>query len=564
MHDVDELEADNKRERLLAPSSTPLPARLRRTLFWRTVPLLAVGYGFCFVDRSNLAFGELKMRSDPKLNLTTTDFALSAGIFFAGYATMQVPALHCIERIGARRVVSALLVIWGLLGSACGLIQNTTQLCALRFALGLAEAGYYPGVLYHFTTWLPDEMLGIASAAFTMTGAGVGIVVGNLSSGAILSAKALDGLLGLAAWRWLFLLQGFPAVLVGFAVYTLLSDSPRSATWLSDEQRAALLARLASSHDAVGATADDVAEPVREQPASAIAAINHHVATAMPAEGATSAAEPLPPPAAPPPLPLLIAVYRTLRRRVTYVMIGYYFGNASGAYVLIFFLPLLLSELLPSWTPFTISCLVAFPSLLGVVVAVSSAAWVDSAPSKHARLRRRLGMMVCGSAIHLTLGISAGLAMLRASSPALSSAGRKSCSVLSLVLLSLAVPVGSVGNGPFWATHHELQPNALKATSIAVINAMGNLGGFAGPFVLGALKTTLGPPCPPARVDGGHELSPHHHGCVSQWAWGMVLTFGATQALSLMTCALLIRISGAARRAPGAGSSGGDGAAGSS
>ena len=166
----------NKREPLLAaPSSAPpLPTAFRRRIFFATVPILACGYAFCFVDRSNISFAELKMRHDPTLNLTTTDFAIAAGIFFAGYGVMQVPACHIVQVVGARRVLSTLLVAWGLLACLQSAIRTTEQLCWLRFALGLAEAGYYPGVIWYLTTWLPDDMLSIGTATFTMCGAGTG------------------------------------------------------------------------------------------------------------------------------------------------------------------------------------------------------------------------------------------------------------------------------------------------------------------------------------------------------------------------------------------------------
>lgn len=126
-------------------SPAPLPGSLRRQLLCRLVPLIALGYAFCNVDRSNIALAELKMRYDPTLNMTTIDYGIGSGIFFAGYGAMQLPALQLIQHVGPRPVIGTLLISWGLLGSAIGAITSVGQLYALRFALGLTEAGYYPG-----------------------------------------------------------------------------------------------------------------------------------------------------------------------------------------------------------------------------------------------------------------------------------------------------------------------------------------------------------------------------------------------------------------------------------
>ena len=150
--------------------SEPLPPLLTRRLLLRLLPLVGAGYAFCFVDRANIAFAELNMRNDPSLNMTVTDFSVGAGIFFAGYSSMQLPALHIIQHFGAARVMAVLLIAWGTFGSAIGAITSLGQLYLLRFLLGVAEAGYYPGALFFLSNWLPDELTGTAAAVFTMIG----------------------------------------------------------------------------------------------------------------------------------------------------------------------------------------------------------------------------------------------------------------------------------------------------------------------------------------------------------------------------------------------------------
>ena len=172
----------NERERaavrqapLLTASSKPLPERLRRKLLVRLVPFVALGYALCFIDRSNISFAELSMRNDTELHLSDADFGLSSGLFFVGYALAQVPALHIAQLVGARYVFTVLLLLWGGVSTSLCLISSTTQLCVLRFLLGLVEAGYYPLMVYYLSTWFPDEWLGAATGFTTMTGISFGL-----------------------------------------------------------------------------------------------------------------------------------------------------------------------------------------------------------------------------------------------------------------------------------------------------------------------------------------------------------------------------------------------------
>ena len=279
--------------------------------------------------RSNIEFAELKMRYDPTLNLTASDFSVGAGIFFAGYGLMQLPSLQIIQQVGARRMLGALLIIWGCFGSAIGAVANKFQLYALRFCLGLAEAGYYPGVLYYLSLWCPDELIGFASTLFTMLGATSGISLGNLTAGYILSSKALDGLLGLPVWRWLFFIQGPPAIVIGLLMQLLQPDSPATARWLTPEQRRHITAKLSS----------------RSAPSpSAAAATIVHTADAHEDHSPSTSSPAL----APAPVPLRTAARRLVLRPLTWFFAAVHFGNCCIVYVSVFFQPLMLSELCPA------------------------------------------------------------------------------------------------------------------------------------------------------------------------------------------------------------------------
>ena len=296
----------------------PLPQKLQRSILARLLPLLCIGYCFCFVDRSNIAFAELKMRKDPTLNLTVIDFSVGAGIFFAGYGLMQVPSLQIVQYVGARPVLGALLIIWGCFGSAIGAIASKFQLYVLRFSLGLAEAGYYPGALYYLSLWCPDELIGFASTLFTMLGATSGISLGNLTAGYILSSKALDGFHGLPIWRWLFFIQGPPAILIGFLMLLLQPDTPVTARWLTTEERRHLLAKLAGRSAPSPSTA--AATAAAQNPSAAHNGFPPPSTTSPPLTSAAAS----PPPA---PVPLLKATRRLVLRPMTWFFAAIHFGN---------------------------------------------------------------------------------------------------------------------------------------------------------------------------------------------------------------------------------------------
>ena len=206
-----------------------LPEALFWRVAWRVIPLPWLGYVLNIVDRTNLGYAQLQMGHD--IGLSARDFGFASGIFFVAYATMQVPANHLIgdPSVGAARVLAASMVLWGASAAATSCIQTPSQLYALRFALGVSESAFFPGVLLYLTRWFPEATSGRAMAWFA-SAASVGGMIASAGSGALLSG--LDGVLGVRGWRWLLVIEGLPTILLGLVTFALLDERPQDATWL--------------------------------------------------------------------------------------------------------------------------------------------------------------------------------------------------------------------------------------------------------------------------------------------------------------------------------------------
>jgi len=195
------------------------------------IPFMGLLFVVSFIDRTNAGFAALTMNKD--LGFSPTVFGFGAGAFFVGYALFMVPANVILERIGARRWVFCILALWGLLSASNALVQSPTSFYALRFLLGVAEAGFAPGMFLYLTYWFPRVHLARVTANF-MVAMPLSFVVGGPLSGLILG---MDGVAGLRGWQWLFLIKGVPAFLLSFAVLKLLPDGPNDAPWLTAGRR---------------------------------------------------------------------------------------------------------------------------------------------------------------------------------------------------------------------------------------------------------------------------------------------------------------------------------------
>ena len=216
---------------------------------WRLIPFLGLLYLFNFLDRLNVGFAALTMNRD--LGFSPTVFGFGAGALFAGYLLFQVPGSVMLARIGARRGIFTIMVIWGLLSAGCAFIQGPLSFYVLRFLLGAAEAAFFPGVMFYLTLWFPKAYR-VRYAAFFVSAISFSGVIGGPLSGFILTHAG--GVAGLRDWQWLFLLEGLPAFFLACAVLRVLPDSPSHAPWLSAEEKAIIAARLSS--ESVSSDAD--------------------------------------------------------------------------------------------------------------------------------------------------------------------------------------------------------------------------------------------------------------------------------------------------------------------
>lgn len=207
-------------------------------LMWRLMPFLFLLYIVAYLDRINVSFAFLQMRG--QLGISDRVYGRAAGMFFAGYFFFQLPSNLILEKVGVRRWISGLMIAWGVISCLMIFIRGPVSFYGMRFLLGAAEAGFFPGMILYMKRWFPATARARAVAWF-MTANPLAGIVGSPISGALLnlSGKSLSG------WQWMFLLEGVPAILLGAAVFWTLSDNPREANWLSDEERSWLLDRLA-------------------------------------------------------------------------------------------------------------------------------------------------------------------------------------------------------------------------------------------------------------------------------------------------------------------------------
>ena len=218
----------------------------QRKAAWRLLPLICIGYGLAYMDRINISFASLRMNSD--LHFSATVYGLGAGLFFIAYALCEVPSNLLLLRFGARNWLARIMFTWGLLAAGMMFVRTPLEFYTLRLLLGIAEAGFFPGVIYYLTLWFPAAMRARAVSRFYIALPLSSAVMGSVAGWLL----GLDGKLGLAGWQWLFLMEGMPAALFGLVLWRMLPDGPDDAAWLTPEERTWLKSRLdadsASAH----------------------------------------------------------------------------------------------------------------------------------------------------------------------------------------------------------------------------------------------------------------------------------------------------------------------------
>jgi ACS family tartrate transporter-like MFS transporter len=205
---------------------------------WRLIPFMMLLYVVSFIDRTNVGFAALTMNKD--LAFTPSVFGLGAGLFFITYNLCQVPATILLRRFGARRVIFCIMLVWGLLAASNAFVRGAQSFFALRLLLGVAEAGFFPGMIFYLTLWFPQAYRGRFSGTFS-AGIPLSGIIGGPLSGMILG---MDGVAGMHGWQWMFLIEGLPAILLAFAVLKFLPDGPRQATWLNNAEKSIIAASL--------------------------------------------------------------------------------------------------------------------------------------------------------------------------------------------------------------------------------------------------------------------------------------------------------------------------------
>jgi len=380
----------------------------------RLIPFLFLIYVVAYLDRVNVSFAQLQLEDD--LGFSDTIFGLGAGIFSLGYVIFGVPSNLALERFGARRWLAGIMIVWGLLSASMLLIESAASFYVLRFLLGVAEAGFFPGIILFLTWWFPESERTRVLALF-LTAISVAYVAGGPLSGGLLE---LDGLAGLEGWQWLFLMEGLPALALGAVTLRYLDERPEDARWLEPEERELLAAEVAS-----------------ERELKEVVGVG--------------------------------SLRASLRNGQVWLLSLIYFLIIGAAFGLTFFVPDLVQDR-TGFTDFEVGALAALPYGVATVAMLVVARRAEEAPSRRPYL-----------IVAVLVGAAGCVLTAYAQSPVLLTVAI----TMSAVGLLSAIPV-------FWAYPTAFLTGSAAAAGIALIAAIGNLGGFAGPAFTGISEDQTG------------------------------------------------------------------------
>ena len=379
----------------------------------RLLPFLFLLYVVSYLDRINVGFAALQMNA--ALGFSGVTYSLGAGIFFLSYTLLEVPSNVILARVGARLWIARIMITWGLVSASMMFVHTAFSFYVLRFALGAAEAGFFPGIIYCLTRWFPVRDRARAIAGF-MTAVVVAGIIGGPISGALLS---LNGVGGLAGWQWLFVIEGLPAVVLGVIVLRVLPEQPSDARWLTQGEQQALTAALA--------------------------------------EEATSLTGP--------------ATVHSIRGALTsgrvWLLAAVYFTIPVALYAMGFWMPQIIRKA-SGGSDFSTGWLSAIP--YGVAAVGMVIIGRNSDRTGERRWHIALTAIVGGASFALA-GFVHGIVL--------------SIAALSLAMLGLASMLG-----PFWAFATSFLGGIGAAAGIALVNSVGNVGGFVGPNIIGYLQQT--------------------------------------------------------------------------
>ena len=386
----------------------------RRRIAQRLLPFVWLLYVIAFLDRVNVAYAGLEMTRD--LGFSDRVFGLGAGIFFIGYVLLEIPGAIIVERWSARRWIARIMISWGIVTVVVGLIHTAREFYAARFLLGIAEAGFFPGIIVYLTHWFRVEDRAKAVAIF-MTAIPLSNIIGSPLAGRILQIHWF----GLPGWRWLFILEGIPAVIFGVITLFYLTDFPRQATWLTKEERDWITKEL-------------------EREKQRKAAVRRYT------------------------------IWQALRHRDVLLLTLVYFMGSTGIYGFIIWFPTILKRASGLSTT-TVTLLVVLP-YIAALLAMMLNGW-HSDRTRERRWHTALCLFLAGTSLILAIAAAPHI-------------------WTQLVFFILFAAFVHAYQPTFWALPTTLLGESAAAASIGLINCIGGLGGFAGPFIMGYLVTRTG------------------------------------------------------------------------
>jgi ACS family tartrate transporter-like MFS transporter len=398
--------------RVLTPvAATKLADHTRHQIALRLLPFLFVVYIINYLDRTSVAYAAIGMSRT--LGFSDRVFGLGAGIFFVSYVVLQIPGALMVERWSARRCITVILIAWGSLTVLTGLVHTAGQLYGARLLLGAAEAGFFPGVVVYLSHWFIREDRAKAGSNF-MAAIPLSFIVGSPLAGWILGHPWL----GVDGWRWLFVLEGMPAVLLGAVAFFYLTDRPRDAAWLAPEQRQWIEQKL-----------------VEEKPVS----------------------------------PRKITTWQALRSGPVLVLSAVAFLEYFVAYTVAFWLPTILKRQ-SGFSDVRVGFMGMVPYMVGLIAMLVNGWHSDKTGER--RWHTAVPLFIAATAL-------LGLITVTASTQ------------VSLILFTMLLCVS--GFLPvFWAMPSEILSESAAAASVGMINAVGSIAGFAGPFLFGYLNSRTG------------------------------------------------------------------------
>jgi ACS family tartrate transporter-like MFS transporter len=390
---------------------------------WRLLPFLLALYIVNILDRGNIAMAGLQKES---LGLTDS-FGLVSGIFYLGYIVFEVPSNLILRRVGARRWIARIMIGWGLVSCLMMAVRGPWAFSTMRILLGIAEAGFFPGIILYLTAWFPSRQRARAVAFFMLANPLTGVVF-NPVSGAIM--EYMDGIAGLMGWQWLFVLEGIPAVILGFITLAYLPDAPEDAGWLTQEERSLLAAEIAQE------------QHNRKEPQS-------------------------------------VTLKDAMCDGRVWLLIVLYFTVAVGANAFGFWSPQLLRNRFGGADDFQIGLLAAIPAISAAASMIGNGMHSDRTDERrwHVALPALIAAvgLSCYVVLDSPLGGLAGL-------------------VLAQSGINSMLPT-------FWALPPTFLRGRAAAGGIALINSVGNIGGFVGPIIIGYFEGK--DPTDPGRFSNG-------------------------------------------------------------